>query len=311
MARSSSPAADVPCVDPRRRAGDADAAAAPTDRPEDPAAGRRRAVRRPPAALAGARRASDDVVIAIGHLGELIEDFVGDGAALRRSTCRYSHDGPTPLGTGGALRRAVDAGALQPARSSCCTATPTSTSTSATSSRRYRALGLPAPDGRVPRTTSALDASNAAFDGRLVRYEKGVADPVAAGLDLIDYGLSVFDADVVRRRVPGRARRSISPTSRRRCRATVELGGLRGDRAVLRDRLTGRAGRARGAPRPREPLGRPWHVGDQLPAEPARACGPARTAGRTRCMAHRPRRRVARPWRRRSAACHGAMTTSL
>lgn len=48
----------------------------------------------------------DDVVFCIAHLGELVTNFVGDGSkwGLR---VRYSHEGPTLLGTGGALRAAL------------------------------------------------------------------------------------------------------------------------------------------------------------------------------------------------------------
>ena len=48
----------------------------------------------------------------------------------------------------------------------------------------------------------ASRSRNATLDGPLVRYAKGVADPVRAGLDHVDYGLSVIDADLVRDRVP-------------------------------------------------------------------------------------------------------------
>ena len=46
------------------------------------------------------------------------------------------------------------------------------------------------------------DVSNAAFDGRLVRYDKGRRDPVGDGLRFIDYGLSVFDATLLLDRLP-------------------------------------------------------------------------------------------------------------
>src|SRR5579862_1874605 len=46
------------------------------------------------------------VVICTGYLGSMIEDFAGDGAQYGLEV-RYSHDGPTPLGTAGALRQAL------------------------------------------------------------------------------------------------------------------------------------------------------------------------------------------------------------
>ena len=47
------------------------------------------------------------VLLCIGHFGEQIRDFLGDGAAFG-VTVAYSHDGPQLLGTGGALRRALE-----------------------------------------------------------------------------------------------------------------------------------------------------------------------------------------------------------
>jgi len=47
----------------------------------------------------------DDVVLCVGHLGELIEDHFGGGSRLGLSL-RYSWDGPRLLGPAGALKRA-------------------------------------------------------------------------------------------------------------------------------------------------------------------------------------------------------------
>ena len=46
------------------------------------------------------------VVICCGHLEDQIREFVGDGSAFGCAV-RYSADGAQPLGTGGALRRAL------------------------------------------------------------------------------------------------------------------------------------------------------------------------------------------------------------
>ncbi len=53
-----------------------------------------------------ARQDFRDVVICAGHLGKMIEDFVGDGSAFG-CRVRYSFDGERLLGTGGALRQAL------------------------------------------------------------------------------------------------------------------------------------------------------------------------------------------------------------
>jgi N-acetyl-alpha-D-muramate 1-phosphate uridylyltransferase len=47
-----------------------------------------------------------EVVVCTGHLGHLIEEFAGDGSRWHLHV-RYSHDGDRPLGTGGALKKAL------------------------------------------------------------------------------------------------------------------------------------------------------------------------------------------------------------
>ena len=78
----------------------------------------------------GARRA----VISVGYLGELIEQRIGHerfGVQLQ-----YSYDGPSPLGTLGAIRKASDA--ARRIGSSCSTATRTSASITPTSRKPGR-----------------------------------------------------------------------------------------------------------------------------------------------------------------------------
>lgn len=47
-----------------------------------------------------------EIVLCVGHLGELIQAKIGDGKRLGLQI-DYSFDGPTLLGTGGALKRAI------------------------------------------------------------------------------------------------------------------------------------------------------------------------------------------------------------
>jgi N-acetyl-alpha-D-muramate 1-phosphate uridylyltransferase len=51
-------------------------------------------------------RGVDRVVLCLGYLGEMIEDFVGPGNSFGLHV-DYSWDGPTPQGTGGAVRKAL------------------------------------------------------------------------------------------------------------------------------------------------------------------------------------------------------------
>lgn len=46
------------------------------------------------------------VILCVAHLGEVIQSYVGDGSHFNIQI-EYSFDGPTLLGTGGALRRAL------------------------------------------------------------------------------------------------------------------------------------------------------------------------------------------------------------
>ncbi len=49
-----------------------------------------------------------EVVLSVAHLGKQIEDFVGDGSQYGISI-KYAYDGPTRLGTGGAIKAALQA----------------------------------------------------------------------------------------------------------------------------------------------------------------------------------------------------------
>ena len=130
------------------------------------------------------------VVLCLGHLGEAVRDFVGDGGAFGLEVA-YSFDGTTLLGTGGALRRAlpllddaffvlygdsyldIDYAAVRGA---------------------FRHSGAPALM-TVFRNEGRWDTSNVVFDGRLVtRYDKVRR---TADMRYIDYGLSVMTASLL------------------------------------------------------------------------------------------------------------------
>jgi N-acetyl-alpha-D-muramate 1-phosphate uridylyltransferase len=53
-----------------------------------------------------AREGLRRVVLCVGHLGEMVQDVVGDGSRFGLQVA-YSFDGPKLLGTGGALRQAL------------------------------------------------------------------------------------------------------------------------------------------------------------------------------------------------------------
>ncbi|MQA75089.1 MAG: NTP transferase domain-containing protein [Solirubrobacterales bacterium] len=137
----------------------------------------------------------EGVVLCVGHLGDQIRAFVGDGERWGLAVT-YVDDGPRLLGTAGALRAALDAGLLEPAFAvlygdSYLELDPRSVWEDF-EARRPSALMC------TYRNRGRWDASNARVGGGLVtRYEKGLTDPAAAGMDQIDYGLAILDRDLV------------------------------------------------------------------------------------------------------------------
>lgn len=137
------------------------------------------------------REGVTEIVICTGHLGERIEAYVGDGS---RWGChvRYSADGDRPLGTGGALRRALPLLGerffvmygdsylnihFRPVYEAFCRS------------------GLPALM-TVFRNEGCWDSSNVEFaDGVIRCYDKADRTPA---MRHIDYGLGGFEAHVVR-----------------------------------------------------------------------------------------------------------------
>ena len=136
------------------------------------------------------RQGVRDVVLCIGYLGEMIEATVGDGSRFGLSVS-YSIDGPTLLGTGGALRRAapllgeacfvlygdsylpVDLGAIE---------------------AEFWASGQPALM-TVLYNRDRWDKSNVLFvDGKLTEYNKRAPRPEFA---FIDYGLSIVRREIL------------------------------------------------------------------------------------------------------------------
>jgi NDP-sugar pyrophosphorylase family protein len=141
----------------------------------------------------------DDVVMCIAHLGEQILEHVGEGARFGLRV-RYSEEGPTLLGTAGALRAAL--GLLEP-------------TFLVTYGDSYLPFDYAAPvreldahadcDGvmSVYRNDGKWDASNVVTDGAwVVRYEKGLKDPA---FDHIDYGAIALRREVVKDMIPSGA----------------------------------------------------------------------------------------------------------
>ena len=139
----------------------------------------------------------DRVVLCIGHLGQQIRDFVGDGGSWGLSAA-YSEDGPTLLGTGGSLKKAApllderffmlwgDSYLLLDYRRVW---------------QSFLASGLP---GLMVawRNQGRKEPSNVRLSGgRVAAYDKWAPGPE---FDCIDYGLSAFERGVLERIPPGR-----------------------------------------------------------------------------------------------------------
>ena len=131
------------------------------------------------------RQGVRDVVLCLGHLGDLIQTAVGDGRSLGLRV-RYSWDGGRPLGTGGAIRAALpllgdDFLLLYGDSYLQCDFRKVAAALRQSS---YAALMT------LLRNEDRWDRSNVVFrDGLVVRYDKSRP---TAGMRYIDYGLSGF-----------------------------------------------------------------------------------------------------------------------
>jgi len=131
----------------------------------------------------GIRRA----VLCVGHLGEMIEAEVGDGSAFGVHL-EYSFDGPTLLGTGGAIQRALPTLGSEFFVLYGDSYLPIQYRPIAEFFHRSGKLGCMT----VFRNEGRYDTSNVVFrDGEIAVYDKKARLPE---MQHIDYGLSLFKA---------------------------------------------------------------------------------------------------------------------
>jgi MurNAc alpha-1-phosphate uridylyltransferase len=136
-----------------------------------------------------------EVVLCVGYLREQIEAFVGNGAAWRLSV-RYSPDGETLLGTGGALRKALPL--LGPFFFVMYGDSYLDTAFGPIAETFFRTGrdGLMA----VYRNEGRFDISNVEFAGGLVvRYNKNERTPA---MHWTDYGLGMLKSTPLEWRAP-------------------------------------------------------------------------------------------------------------
>jgi NDP-sugar pyrophosphorylase family protein len=137
------------------------------------------------------------VVYSVGYRSEMLRDHVGDGARFGLEVS-WIDDGARPLGTGGALRRALDSRLLDEAFFVLYGDSYLPIETTRVESA-WRYSNLPALMV-VLRNEGRWDKSNAVFaNGKVVLYDKGRSE---AEMEWIDYGLSVLTRDVIAERVP-------------------------------------------------------------------------------------------------------------
>lgn len=129
-----------------------------------------------------------NIVLCCGHLGKMIADFVGNGSRFG-CTVQYSVDGPRPLGTGGAIRKALP---LLGSIFWVIYGDSYLTVSFAPVLSAFRQSGKSALM-TVFRNEDQWDKSNVYFSrGRIVRYAKQGPSPE---MRHIDYGLGIYTAE--------------------------------------------------------------------------------------------------------------------
>lgn len=127
------------------------------------------------------------VILCVGHLGEMIQQAIGDGAAFGL-TIEYSYDGPTLLGTAGAIRSALPKLSENFFVIYGDSYLPCDYPAVAQEFARTRKPGLMT----VFRNDGQWDTSNVEFEnGQILAYSKTNRTP---RMNYIDYGLGAFHA---------------------------------------------------------------------------------------------------------------------
>lgn len=130
----------------------------------------------------------NDVVLCVGYLGEMIEEFAGKGERFDMRI-RYVYDGPKLLGTAGAVRRALPVLGQSFFTVYGDSYLPCDYRDVAAAFQAAGKLGLMT----VYRNEGQWDTSNVEYaDGRILVYDKANRTP---SMRHIDYGLGMFRRD--------------------------------------------------------------------------------------------------------------------
>jgi NDP-sugar pyrophosphorylase family protein len=164
-----------------------------------------------------ARHGVTDVVLSIGHRGDMLRDHVGDGARFGLRVA-YVDEGADLRGTAGALRLALSRGALAEAFLVTYGDAFLPIDFGAVF-EAFRRAGQPALM-TVFRNEGRWDTSNVIFEaeatpqaggaGRVVLYDKPRATRPAADFAYIDYGLSALERRLVEEEVPAEGKADLA-----------------------------------------------------------------------------------------------------
>jgi NDP-sugar pyrophosphorylase family protein len=129
------------------------------------------------------------VVVLAGYLGKMIEESVGDGSRFNLKV-DYCFDGPVLLGTGGAVKKALN---LLPERFMIIYGDSYLDLNYRLVEQAYLQSGLPALM-TVYRNEDRYDLSNVVFEEGVIRlYDKNLRSPL---MRHIDYGLGCLDSSI-------------------------------------------------------------------------------------------------------------------
>ena len=155
-----------------------------------------------------AREGVERVVYSVGYRGQMVRDFVGDGSRFGLQVT-WVDEGSRLRGTGGALRLALDQGALEEAFFVLYGDSYLPVSMREVD-RAWRVSEAPALM-TVMRNDGRWDTSNAVFDGsRVVLYDKARPEEWRTRMRWIDYGLSVLTRPVIAEGVDAGARADLA-----------------------------------------------------------------------------------------------------
>ncbi len=160
--------------------------------------------------LAG--RGVERVLYSVGYRGEMLRDHIGDGDQFGLEVS-YVDEGKDLRGTGGALRLALDEGALEEAFFVLYGDSYLPVDMAAIE-RAWKQSSEPALM-TVFQNEGQWDRSNAIYrDGKVVLYDKDRPPKQIEEMHWIDYGLSVLTRDAIAERVPPQGVSDLSDLTR-------------------------------------------------------------------------------------------------